>query len=124
MDSCLVLSCSEFETCLKSFQKGGEQQSGEQEQQGQRAPNPKVDAKINVCQKELQEIKMKEIQVKQTACLSLSCSEFEPCLRALQSSGGDQGVQQQQQGQGTPDPAVSAKFMTCFTPPPQGGGGP
>ena len=50
-------------------------------------------------------------QEKQAACLALSCSEFEACLKALQSSGGDQGGEQQ--GEGTPDPAISAKFQTC-----------
>src|SRR3989344_4593055 len=45
------------------------------------------------------------------ACLALSCSEFESCLKALQSSSGDQGGEQQ--GEGTPDPAVNAKFQAC-----------
>ena len=112
INACLGLSCSEFEPCLKSFQQGGGEQSGQQ-QQGQGAPNPKVDAKINACQKELQEIKMKEVQAKMDACLSLSCSEFEPCLKSVQPSGGDQGGQQQEQGQGTPDPKMEAKFKTC-----------
>jgi|SRR3989344_860349 len=50
-------------------------------------------------------------QEKQIACLALSCSEFEACLKALESSGGDQGGEQQDQG--TPEPAVSAKFQAC-----------
>ena len=111
MDSCLVLSCSEFETCLKSFQQGGGEQSGEQ-QQGQGAPNPKVDAKINACQKELQEIKMKEVQEKMDACLSYSCSEFESCLKSVQQGSGE-GQQGEQQSQGTPDPKLEAKFQAC-----------
>ena len=53
----------------------------------------------------------KMAQEKQVACLALSCSEFESCLKALQSSSGDQGGEQQ--GEGTPDPAVNAKFQAC-----------
>ena len=46
-------------------------------------------------------------QEKQAACLALSCSEFEACLKALESSGGEQ------QGEGTPNPAINAKAQAC-----------
>ncbi|MBI2676627.1 MAG: hypothetical protein HYX21_01560 [Candidatus Yanofskybacteria bacterium] len=53
----------------------------------------------------------KMAQEKQAACLALSCSEFEVCLKALQSGGGGQGGDQQ--GEGASDPAISAKFQAC-----------
>ncbi|MBI2639554.1 MAG: hypothetical protein HYW90_01530 [Candidatus Sungbacteria bacterium] len=50
-------------------------------------------------------------QEKEAACLALSCSEFESCLKALQSSGGDQDGEQQEEG--APNPAVNAKAQSC-----------
>ena len=50
-------------------------------------------------------------QEKQIACLALSCAEFEACLKALESSGGEQGGEQQ--GEGTPNPAINAKVQAC-----------
>lgn len=52
-----------------------------------------------------------EVQGKIDACLSGSCSEFSACMKALEQSGGEQGGQQQ--GQGTPDPKVTAKVESC-----------
>lgn len=52
-----------------------------------------------------------EVQGKIDACLSGSCSEFGACMKALEQSGDEQGGQQQ--GQGTPDPKVNAKFQAC-----------
>ncbi len=118
IDACLALSCSEFTTCMKSFQQGGQgggkQGTGNQgQQQKQGSENPKVNAKIQTCQKELTEIKMKEIQGKIDACLALSCSEFDSCIKSIQQGGGEQGGQQQKQGQGAPDPKVNAKVQAC-----------
>ncbi|MDO8676548.1 MAG: hypothetical protein Q7K16_02770, partial [Candidatus Azambacteria bacterium] len=118
MEACLGLSCSEFESCTKSLQQGGGEQSGQQggEQQGQGTPNLKFNAKMKSCQDELKEIKTKEIQVKMDACLTLSCSEFDACIKSVQQGqGGDQQGQQggEQQGQGTPDPKVMAKVESC-----------
>ncbi|MDP3792337.1 MAG: LamG domain-containing protein [bacterium] len=114
MDSCLVLSCSEFEACLKSLQQGSPEQGTGDQKPGQSQENPKFNAKIKACQEEIKAIKTKEIQEKMAACLTRSCSEFESCIKSVQPSG-DQGGQQngQQQGQGTPDPAVDAKIQTC-----------
>ena len=108
MDACLTLSCSEFEACIKSFQQGSPEQGTGDQQPGQSQENPKFNAKMTACQEEIKAIQMKEIQAKQSACLLLSCSEFEACLKSLQPSGGEQ-----QQGEGTPDPAMNAKVMTC-----------
>ncbi|MBI2098955.1 hypothetical protein HYT45_00890 [Candidatus Uhrbacteria bacterium] len=149
--ACLALSCSEFEACLKALESSGGDHGGEQ----QGTPDPKVDAKVKACQAEIQ-------KEKTSACLSKSCGEFDACIKSLQQ-GGDQGGQQQGQGeqdpavnakaqacqkekinaclakpcgefqaclnslgaggeggeqQGTPDPAVQSKFMSCFPPPP------
>ena len=167
VNTCLALaSCSEFDACMKSLQQSADEQSGQQQQQGQQeqdAPDPRVMAKVQACQEEIQ-------KAKTSVCLALSCSEFDACMQSLQQGGGDQTGQQQQQGEGTldpavmtkiqacqqekinaclakscdefqgclnslggggeggeqqqgaPDPAVQAKFMSCFPPPPQGSG--
>ncbi|MBI4059777.1 LamG domain-containing protein [Candidatus Giovannonibacteria bacterium] len=100
-------TCKEFVSCLNPSEnkalQGGDEPS--------ESP-PEIKARMDSCQQELVEIKMKEIQEKQTACLALSCSEFEACLKALQQGGGEQGGEQQQ-GKGTPDPAVNAKIQAC-----------
>ena len=101
MDACLGLSCSEFSTCISALNKGGGEQ---QQKQGQGTPNSKLNAKMKACQDEIQ-------KEKTSACLSKSCSEFEACIKSLQQGGDQSG--QQQQGQGTPDPAVNAKVQAC-----------
>ncbi|MBI1985029.1 MAG: hypothetical protein HYS60_02930 [Candidatus Wildermuthbacteria bacterium] len=70
------------------------------------AKSPALEAAQRKCGSEM-------AQEKQAVCLALSCSEFEACLKDLQSGGGDQGGEQQ--GEGTPDPAVNAKFHACQT---------
>ncbi|MEK7546788.1 MAG: LamG domain-containing protein [Patescibacteria group bacterium] len=96
IDICLAFSCSEFDACMKSLQQGGDQApSGQPQAQG--TPDPKVNAKVQACQKE-----------KVNACLTKSCGEFQACLNSLGGGGGD-GEQQQ----GTPDPSVQAKFQSC-----------
>src|SRR3989344_5886677 len=69
------------------------------------AKSPALEAAQRKCGSEM-------AQEKQATCLTFSCSEFESCLKALQSSGGDQGGEQQQ-GEGAPNPAVSAKAQAC-----------
>ena len=96
--ACLTKSCGEFEACLKSLEQSGDKQDGQQ--QGQGTPDPKVNAKVQACQKE-----------KINACLTKSCGEFQGCLNSLGGGGGE--------GQGTPDPAVIAKVQSCQ---PKGGG--
>ena len=94
IDACLSLSCSKFETCLKTLQSSDE----EQQQEGS-APNPALNAKAQICQKE-----------KINACLAKPCGEFQTCLDSLGGSGG--GEQQ-----GASDPAVIAKVQSCQPPP-------
>ena len=103
MSACLAKSCGEFEACLKSLEQGGDQGG---QQQGEGTPDPAVSAKFQICQQE-----------KINACLAKSCGEFQTCLNSLGAGGGEQ------QG-GAPNPAVQAKFMSCFPPPPSGGGSP
>ncbi|MEK7604180.1 MAG: hypothetical protein AAB461_03660, partial [Patescibacteria group bacterium] len=105
MDACLGLSCSEFEACIKSFQQGSPEQGTGDQQQGQSQENPKFNAKMKSCQEEIS-------REKTSACLSKSCGEFDACLKSLQQ-GGDQGGDKQQQGEGTPDPAVNSKVQAC-----------
>lgn len=121
MDTCLGLSCSEFESCLKSLSQGGGEQSGQQgtgdqggPQQGQ-GKNVKFNAKMKVCQEELKGAKTKEVQTKMDVCLDKSCSEFDACIKSVQQGDGQQGTgdQGQEQGQGTPDPKIEAKAKVC-----------
>ncbi|OGN01453.1 MAG: hypothetical protein A3I26_01005 [Candidatus Yanofskybacteria bacterium RIFCSPLOWO2_02_FULL_43_10] len=92
-------TCAEFSTCMATFQQGG----GEQ-QDGQQTPDPKVDARMKACKDEIQ-------KEKTSACLSKSCSEFEPCLKSLEQSGDKKDGQQQ--AESTSDPAVNAKAQAC-----------
>lgn len=103
-EACLALSCSEFEACLKSLEQVGGEQGGEQQQQAQGTPDPKVTAKAQACQQE-----------KINACLAKSCGEFQACINSLGGGGEQQG--------GTPDPAVIAKVKSCQPPPPSGDSG-
>lgn len=108
LDACLNLSCSEFDACIKSLQQGGGEQGGKQ-QQGQGEPDPKLKAKVQACTDE-----------KINACLAKDCGEFQACLNSLGQGGGGGGGAEQQQG--TPNPAMQAKFQSC-QPKVQGGGG-
>ena len=99
VNACLTLSCSEFDSCVKSLQQGAGEQSGKQ---GQNQPNLKMEAKFKTCQKE-----------KINACLGKSCSEFDACVKSLQQGAGGGEQQQQKQGQGEQDPAVNAKVKAC-----------
>ncbi|MBI2003791.1 MAG: hypothetical protein HYS78_02340, partial [Parcubacteria group bacterium] len=103
MSACLAKSCGEFEACLKSLEQSGGQGG---QQQGEGTPDPAVSAKFQTCQQE-----------KINACLVKSCDEFQACLNSLGAGGGEQ------QG-GASNPAVQAKFMSCFPPPSSGGGPP
>lgn len=100
-DTCLSLSCSKFDACMKSLQQGGDKQGGQQ--QGSGTQDPKVNAKVQACQKE-----------KINACLTKSCGEFQTCINALGGGGG---------GGGTSDPAVQAKFKSCQPKQKEGSGG-
>ncbi|MBI2669670.1 MAG: LamG domain-containing protein [Candidatus Yanofskybacteria bacterium] len=91
-------TCSEFNACMDTLQQGGEEQ-----QEGQSMPDPKVDARMKACKDEIQ-------KEKTSACLAKSCGEFEACLKSLEQSGDQSG---QQQVESTPDPAVNAKAQAC-----------
>ncbi|MBI2096729.1 MAG: hypothetical protein HYT40_01045 [Candidatus Sungbacteria bacterium] len=107
IETCLSKpTCAEFNSCFDALPKGNEQSS---EQKTQDEAGKKVQARVMACQDETGKEKAQE---KQAACIALSCSEFEACLKALQSSGGDQDGEQQQE-EGTPNPAVNAKFQAC-----------
>lgn len=101
IDTCLARSCSEFGACLKDLeQSGGEQ---DEQQQAQGTPDPKITAKVQICQQE-----------KINACLAKPCGEFQACINSL---GGDSG------GGGTSNQAVQAKFQSCQPPPSSGDSG-
>ena len=53
-----------------------------------------------------------DIRKETEACLALSCSEFDACLKSLGQVGGESGGKQQQE-QGTPDPKITAKIQAC-----------
>ena len=93
IDACLTKSCSEFDACLKS---SFPQSAGNQDQQQQSEPDPKIKAKMQACTDE-----------KINACLAKPCSEFMTCISAL-GQGGEGGEQQ-----GKPDSAISAKVQSC-----------
>ena len=94
------LACMEKELGLSFFErfKAGKLTRAE-------AKSPALETAQRKCESEMVQDTRKKID----ACLGLSCSEFEACLKALQSSNGDQ----QQQGGDTSDPAISAKVQTC-----------
>ena len=106
LDACLNLSCSEFDSCLKSLTQGAGDKGGQQQGQGQQTEDPKMKAKIQACSDE-----------KINVCLSKPCGEFQACINALGQGGGDKGGKQQQ---GQSNPAIEAKFKSCQ---PKGGGG-
>lgn len=95
--ACAVLSCTEFETCLKGT---GDQKSPEGAEQKQFELPPEVKAKADQCAGE-----------KFLACVPLACKEFKACV------GMDQQDQQKtspQQGEGMPLPgAVKDKLEQC-----------
>src|SRR3989344_1347442 len=94
------LCCLEKELGLSFFErfKAGKLTRAE-------AKSPALETAQRKCESEMVQDTRKKID----ACLGLSCSEFEACLKALQSSNGDQ----QQQGGDTSDPAISAKVQAC-----------
>lgn len=95
--------CSEVNACLKAQQQGGDARGGKGVGKKPELPS-EVESKLMACQ-------MEEIQVKLDACLYLSCSEFDACLKSsFPESAGDQDQQQQQQ---EPDPKIMAKVQAC-----------
>ena len=109
-------TCKEFFSCLNPI--GSQTDTGSLEEPSGDMP-PELKARMDSCKGELAEIMKEEIQAKLDACLVLSCPEFDACMKSLQQSGGEQQEQQEQ----TPDPAIQAKFESCF-PQDQGGGPP
>jgi len=106
LDACLNLSCSEFDSCLKSLTQGAGDQGQQQQGQGQEMEDPKLKAKIQAC-----------VDEKINSCLAKSCDEFMACINSLGQGGGGGGQQQQQQGQS--NSAIMAKVQSCQ---PKGGG--
>jgi len=95
-------TCSEVNTCLKAQQQ---QQPKGAESTGKKFDLPlDVESRLMTCQRE-------EIQIKLDACLNLSCSEFDACIKSFTQGAGDQGRQQQQ---GEPDPKMKAKIQACI----------
>ena len=102
-------TCEEFLSCLNP---NGSQSSQKGEQKGeQKGMPPELQKRMDSCQGELKEIKQKEVQEKFDACFTLSCSEYEACMKSIEQSGDDKSGQQQEQG--TPDPKIKAKAEAC-----------
>jgi len=92
-------TCSEVNACLKAQQSGeGAKDTGEKIE----LP-PDVESRLMACQKE-------ELEAKIDVCLTLSCSEFDACLKSLTEGAGGGGEQQQQ---GESDPKMQAKIQAC-----------
>ena len=99
-------TCAEVNACLKAQQSAGSE--GGDKSMGKKPELPlDVESRLAACMKE-------EIQVKMDACLNLSCSEFDACLKSLtQGAGGGEQQQQGQQQQGEVDPKMKAKIQAC-----------
>lgn len=101
LETCLNLSCNEFDACLQSYfpkSEGGQGQEQEQ-QQGQGETDSKIKAKMQACQDE-----------KVNVCIAKPCDEFQACINALSKGGGGEGGQKQQ---GQSNPGIEAKFKSC-----------
>ncbi|MDO8574797.1 MAG: LamG domain-containing protein [bacterium] len=97
-------TCSEVNSCLKAQQQGGPSEGGKDTGKKPELPVD-VESRMMACQKE-------EMQSKIDACIALSCSEFDACIKSLQQGGGEQDKGKQQE-QGTEDPKMKAKVQAC-----------
>ncbi|MBI2068658.1 MAG: hypothetical protein HYT67_00925 [Candidatus Yanofskybacteria bacterium] len=95
-------TCGEVNACLKAQMSKGASEGDKDKGKKIELP-PDVESRMMVCQQE-------EVQAKLDACLALSCSEFDACLKSL--TQGDAGGGEQQK-QSEPDPKMKAKVQAC-----------
>ncbi len=98
-------TCSEVNACLKA-------QMSEGASKGDKDIGKKIELPVDV-ESRLMACQQEEVQAKLDACLNLSCSEFDACLKSLTQGDAGGGGQQQQQQQSEPDPKLKAKIQAC-----------